>query len=155
MLKIFPVETDEEIEIVKTLFVEYAESLGFDLGFQNFEEELANFPGCYAPPAGRLLLAKYNGKAAGCIGLRKLSDDVCEMKRLFVRPKYQRLGAGRALSEAVIERAKKVGYTHMRLATALEPPKALYKSLGFKEIAPYEYVPVEIEGVVFMELKLV
>ena len=154
MLKIFPVETDEEIEIVKTLFVEYAESLGFDLGFQNFEEELANFPGCYAPPAGRLLLAKYNGKAAGCIGLRKLSDDVCEMKRLFVRPKYQRLGAGRALSEAVIERAKKVGYTHMRLATALEPPKALYKSLGFKEIAPYEYVPVEIEGVVFMELKL-
>ena len=74
---------------------------------------------------------------------------------MFVKPKYQRLGIGRALSEAVIERAKKVGYTHMRLATALERPKALYKSLGFKEIAPYEYVPVEIEGVVFMELKLV
>ncbi len=85
-LDIFPVKTDEDIELVKQLFVEYADSLGFDLSFQKFEEELANLPGDYASPEGCLLLAKYQNQPAGCVALRKLSDGICEGKRLYVRP---------------------------------------------------------------------
>ena len=85
MLNIYPVETDEDIELAKEFFVEYADALGLDLGFQNFEEELANLPGDYAPPEGCLLLAKYQNQSAGCVALRKLSDGICEGKRLYVR----------------------------------------------------------------------
>ena len=123
--------------------------------YQDFEEEAANLPNGYRPPEGLLLIAKYERQLAGCVALVKQSEGICEMKRLFVRTKYQRLGIGRALCNAIIEQAKKAGYSNMRLATALEMPKVLYKSLGFKEIAPFEDVPTEIKGVVFMELKLV
>ena len=155
MLKIIQVETGENLEIVKTLFEEYADSLGFDLCFQNFEEELANLPGCYAAPEGCLLLAMYRDQTAGCVALRKLSDDVCEMKRLYIKPQFRRLGIGRALAEAIIEQARKTGYTHMRLDTVppMEVARALYAALGFKEISPYRHNP--IEGTVFMELTLV
>ena len=165
MLKIFPAETDEDIELAKMLFAKYAEFLRkklveyADLSWlvqyhQDFEEEIENLPDRYEPPEGSILLAKYQGQLAGCVALGKLSDSICEMKRLLIKEEYQRKGIGRALCEAVIEQAKKTGYSNMRLATALEPPKALYKSLGFKEIAPFKNVPTEIKGVVFMGLKL-
>lgn len=154
MLKIFPAETDEDLEIAKQLFVEYADSLGFDLCFQNFEKELANLPGDYAPPEGCLLLAKYNGKTAGCIALRKLSDGICEGKRLYVRPQFRGLKIGRRLMEAIIAEARRIGYSHIRGDTvgSMQIAQALYTSLGFKEIEPYCHNP--IKGAKFIELKL-
>lgn len=153
MLKIYPAETDEDFEIVKGLFVEYADSLEFDLGFQNFEEELANLPGEYAPPEGCLLIAEYDDEIAGCVALRKLSDGVCEMKRLYVKQEFRGSKIGNALAEVVIQQSRKTGYNSMRLDfIAPRSSESLYRSLGFKEIAPYEDIPVE--GAVFMELKL-
>ena len=154
MLKIIPVEKDKNLGIIRELFVEYAESLGFDLCFQNFEEELANLPDKYAPPEGCLLLAKYNEQPAGCVALRKLSDDICEGKRLYVRPQFRGLKIGRKLTEAVIAEAKKIGYSLMRGDTinTMTAALSLYKSLGFKEIEPYYHNP--IEGAKFVELKL-
>jgi len=154
MLKIFSAETNKDIKTVKQLFVEYADSLGFDLCFQNFDEELANLPGDYAPPSGCLLLARYNGEAAGCIALRKLSDCISEMKRLYVKPQMRGLKIGRKLVEAVIAEARKIGYTHIRADTvpSMKQARALYTSIGFKEIKPYCRNP--IEGAIFIELKL-
>jgi len=154
MLKIFPVKTDEDIELAKTLFVEYADSLGLDLSFQNFEEELANLPGDYAPPEGCLLLAKYQNQPAGCVALRKLSDGICEGKRLYVRPQFRGLKIGRKLAEVIIAEARRIGYTRIRGDTipSMQVAQALYASLGFKEISPYRYNP--IEGTVFIELML-
>jgi len=154
MLKIFPAETKEDIELAKMLFVEYADSLGFDLDFQDFEEELANLPGDYAGPRGCLLLAKYKDQPAGCVALRAFSSSICEMKRLYVRPKFRNLGIGKALAESVIEQARRIGYARMRLDTipSMQAARALYASMGFREIEPYRYNP--IEGAVFMELEL-
>ena len=155
MLEIFPVKTDKDLEIVKSLFVEYADSLGFDLGFQDFQEELANLPGEYAPPKGCLLVAEYKDQPAGCVALRKLSDGVCEGKRLYVRPEFRGLRIGRKLMEAIIEEALKIGYTRIRGDTlaSMKTAQALYASLGFKEIKPYCHNP--IEGAKFIELELV
>lgn len=166
MLKIYPAKTDKDIELAKRLFAEYAEFLKKELCeyadmpwlvqyYQGFEEEIDNLPDRYKQPEGSILLARHNGQPAGCVALGELNNSACEMKRLFVRPKYQRKGIGTALCKVLIEEAKKIGYTHMRLATALEIPKVLYDSLGFKKIAPYRDIPTEIKGVVFMELKLV
>jgi ribosomal protein S18 acetylase RimI-like enzyme len=154
MLKILDAQAGENLEVVKKLFEEYSSSLNFDLSFQNFDEELTNLPGEYAPPTGCLLLAMYHSKAAGCVALRRLSEGVCEMKRLFVRPQFRRYGIGRALADAVIKRAKKAGYTRMRLDTAptMDAARDLYESLGFKEIDAYRYNP--LEGAVFMKLTL-
>jgi ribosomal protein S18 acetylase RimI-like enzyme len=154
MLKIFQVETKEDIDVARNLFIEYADSLGFDLCFQNFEEELANLPGDYAPPEGCLLLAKYQDEIAGCVALRKLSDSVCEGKRLYVRPQFRGLKIGRKLVEAIITEARKIGYSSIRCDTvpSMQVAQALYASLGFKEIEPYYYNP--IEGTKYIELKL-
>lgn len=154
MLKILQAHKGENLKLIKTLFEEYANSLDFDLDFQDFDKELANFPGAYAPPKGCLLLAKDEDKIAGCVALRELSKGVCEMKRLYVKPQFRRLGIGRALTEAIIQEAQKIGYTRIRLDTApsMQEARALYMSLGFKKISPYRYNP--IEGAVFMELSL-
>ena len=164
MLKIYPVKTKEDVENARKLFCEYAGFLKKELYeykdspwlveyYKDFEKEVENLPKRYEQPKGCILVGMYNEQPIGCVALAEQSENICEMKRLYVKPEYRRKGFGTALCEAVMEQAKKAGYTHMRLGTALEPPKVLYKSLGFKEIAPYEEVPVE--GVVFMELKLV
>ena len=154
MLKILQAHSGEHFKSIKMLFEEYANSLDFDLDFQDFDKELANFPGDYAPPKGRLLLARDEGEIAGCVTLRELSEGVCEMKRLYIKPQFRGMEIGRALVEAIIEEAQKIGYTHMRLDTApsMQAARALYASLEFKEISPYRYNP--IEGAVFMELSL-
>jgi putative acetyltransferase len=139
---------------VRRLFEEYAASLGIDLGFQDFDTELRELPGEYAPPRGRLLLARIDGDAVGCVGLRPLETDVCEMKRLYVLPAHRGTGAGRALAEAVIRAGAQLGYRHMRLDTlpSMEAARALYRSLGFREIEPYRHNP--IPGTAYMELAL-
>jgi len=154
-MQIFPAHTQEDIEHARTLFEEYAASLGFSLCFQNFDQELKGLPGKYAPPDGLLLLATENAELAGCIALRKLSPGVCEMKRLFVRPGFRSHGLGRVLVETIVDEARKLGYTHMRLDTLpglMDKAIALYRSFGFVDIAPYCENPVE--GAKFMELEL-
>jgi putative acetyltransferase len=154
-MNIIHAETSEQIDLTRTLFREYEAWLGLDLCFQNFEKELAELPGAYAPPTGRLLLAYENDQLAGCVALRKLSDGVCEMKRLFLKPQFHGNGRGRALAERIIEEARRAGYQRMRLDTLPEQMgKAigLYRSLGFKAIEPYYKNPVS--GALFMELAL-
>ena len=155
-ITILPVTTEAEIKTTRELFVEYGQSLGFSLCFQSFDQEYASLPGKYAPPHGRLLLAEVDGMAAGCIALRPLETGVCEMKRLYVRPKFRGLGLGRRLTETIIDEAKLIGYQLMRLDTVedkMQAAVALYRALGFKEIGPYTLNPVQ--GAIFMELELV
>ncbi|MDE3057627.1 MAG: GNAT family N-acetyltransferase [Bacteroidota bacterium] len=146
--------SDEQMEIVRQLFREYEKELDEDLCFQGFEEELAGLPGKYAPPDGRLLLATSGEKICGCVALRKMSDNVCEMKRLFVRPEFRGSGTGRGLAVAIIREARAAGYRTMRLDTLqkLQPAIALYHSLGFKTVEPYYHSL--LEGTVYMELEV-
>ena len=137
------------------LFKEYESGLGISLCFQNFAEEVANLPGDYDPPNGRLLLAREYDQILGCIALRPLGPTKCEMKRLFVRPEYRARGLGRVLVEAIIEEARKIGYTHMRLDTLpglMDHAIGLYRAVGFVEIPPYTQHPVD--SATFMELDL-
>ena len=153
-VEIAGVETAQQLASARLLFTEYAESLVFDLGFQNFERELATLPGVYVAPDGCLLLAVRGGQAVGCVALRQLTDSVSEMKRLYVRPDFRGLGIGRALVEAVIHAARQAGYARMRLDTvpSMERARNLYGSLGFAGIESYCYNP--IPGATFMELIL-
>ena len=145
----------EEIEQIRGLFIEYGQSLKFSLCFQSFDEELKSLPGAYGPPSGKLLLAQVAGHAAGCIALRKLGAGVCEMKRLYVRPEDRGVGLGRILVHRLIEDARALGYQRMRLDTiqsAMNDAVALYRRIGFQEIAPYSSIP--IESALWMELAL-
>lgn len=154
MLTIVQAETGKNLELARNIFKEYAASLDFDLDFQDFEEELSDLPGQYASPEGCLLVAMYGDRPAGCIGLRKISHVICEMKRLYVKQQFRGLGIGRALAEAIIKEAREIKYARMRLDTvpSMEKARALYVSLGFKKIRPYRYNP--ILGSEFMELAL-
>jgi ribosomal protein S18 acetylase RimI-like enzyme len=148
-------ESEAELEAVRELFRAYAGSLAFDLGFQDFEAEMVEFPGKYAPPTGVLLLARLEEMAAGAVGLRDLGDGICEMKRLYVRPEARGHAIGRRLAERLIDEACSRGYRAMRLDTVPghhDHAMALYRELGFQEIAPYCYNPVP--GALFMELAL-
>lgn len=129
----------ENIGEIKELFKEYAEMLGIDLGFQNYEEELKRLPGKYAPPGGRLYIARCGGMPAGCIALRPIDPERCEMKRLYVRPAFRKMGLGRTLAQKVIADARDIKYRHMLLdtLTTLADAVRLYRSLGFYETEPY------------------
>ena len=154
MLSIVDASSGSPLVQVRVLFQEYAESLGIDLCFQRFDQELATLPGSYAPPRGRLLLGCWNGDPAGCVGLRPLENGICEMKRLYVRPSYRGFGVGRALAERIIAEAGEVGYSSMRLDSlpSMEPAVQLYRRLGFRDMPPYRENPVP--GAVFLELPL-
>jgi GNAT superfamily N-acetyltransferase len=147
-------ETAEEFAAARVLFEEYAAALGVDLCFQNFERELNNLSVEYGPPGGRLLLATTEGAHVGCVGVRKLDDGVCEMKRLYVRPRARGTGLGRVLAREIVGAARELGYRSMRLDTlpSMKEAVPLYRSLGFKETEAYRYNPVE--GTLYMELDL-
>ena len=148
-------ESPAQIAQARELFLEYAESLGFSLGFQSFDQELSGLPGDYAPPDGRLLVAEYRGQLAGCVALHRLESEACEMKRLYLRPQLRGRGVGRALAETVIAEARAIGYRKMRLDTVapvMPNAVAMYRQLGFVEIEPYRLNP--IAGALYMELAL-
>jgi ribosomal protein S18 acetylase RimI-like enzyme len=146
--------TSREVSEAAVLFREYARSLTFALDFQDFDEELKSFPSHYARPAGCILLAYVDGAPEGCVALRPLSERICEMKRLYVRPRARGRGAGRALADAVVATARDIGYERMRLDTlaSMERANALYRSMGFEEIAPYRHNP--LPDACFFELRL-
>lgn len=141
-------DTPDTLEGIRGLFIEYAESLGLDLCFQNFEQELSTLPGEYAAPRGCLLAVQIDGAWAGCCALRPLDNvdypNASEMKRLFVRPAYRRLGLGRLLAEAILDAARTMGYGCVLLDTLndMESARALYGELGFVEVPPYYFNPI-------------
>jgi ribosomal protein S18 acetylase RimI-like enzyme len=182
MLEIVKVTEGEDLSHVRKLFLAYADWIGIDLSFQNFNEELENLPGDYAPPDGELtgygsaasasadassgthktgarrggclLLALYDGKPAGCVAVRQIDDEICEMKRLYALPEFQGLGIGSKLAHAIIAESKRLGYIKMLLDTMpkMAAAQKLYRSLGFKEIEAYRFNPEP--GAMFMELDL-
>ena len=164
MLNIFTAQTQKDINSTKELFYEYLEYLKAEFNeyaeipwlieyYKEFEKEIEDLPGNYSSPSGCILLVEYNEQPIGCVALDKHSNGICEMKRLYIRPEFHRRGIGTVLCKTLIDKAITLHYTHMRLGTALEIPKQLYKSLGFYEIQPFDHVP--IQSVVFMELKLI
>jgi GNAT superfamily N-acetyltransferase len=153
-MKIRQVSSAEDIDVARALFEEYAAALEIDLGYQGFADELANLPGCYASPCGRLLVAWVGDEAAGCVALRPLEGNACEMKRLYVRPAFRSGGVGKQLAEAVIAEARQIGYAVMRLDTVpkLEAATRLYEALGFVRREAYYETP--LVGTIFMERAL-
>lgn len=152
--EIRPAIDDADVASARELFLEYARSLPFGLEFQDFESELRALPGRYAPPRGRILLARVDGALAGCVALGPWGAERCEMKRMYVRSGFRGLGLGRLLAEAVMAEARAAGYRRMRLDTVpgMDAALALYRSLGFREIPPYRHNP--IPGAVYLEAEL-
>ncbi len=138
----------DSLDITRGIFREYAASLGIDLSFQHFDEELASLPGPYAAPQGHLMLAFVDGELAGCGAFRRIADvdyaNACEMKRLYVRPAFRRFGIGRLLAQALLDEARRAGYSATLLDTLddMEAARGLYTSLGFEEIPPYYFSPI-------------
>ncbi len=154
-MKLIQAKSEDDIRLARGLFEEYAAGLGISLCFQNFDTELANLPGEYAPPDGRLLLAFDFDELAGCIALRKVAPTTCEMKRLFLRTEFRGKGFGRKLVQSIIDEARRIGYQQMRLDTLpgrMDDAISLYRSFGFEEIEPYYETP--FNDTLFMELKL-
>ena len=154
-LKIVPAESADQLDVVRKLLLEYWENRKLEMYVFNFDRELAELPGAYAPPDGRLFLGQWENEPAGCVALRKLEPGICEMKRLYLSPKFRGKGIGRILAEFIIQQARDIGYTKMRLDTIqsnMQEAIALYGQLGFTQIAPYRVNP--LPGVVFMELVL-
>jgi ribosomal protein S18 acetylase RimI-like enzyme len=153
-VELIEARSSEHLRTIRRLFLEYARDIGVDLCFQDFERELAELPGRYAKPEGRLLLAMVGREPAGCVALRKIGERICEMKRLYVRPRFRREGLGRKLAKEMIAAARALGYARMRLDTlsSMKPAIALYQSLGFGRAKPYYHNPHG--NAVFMELKL-
>ncbi len=153
-MQIIQATTHDEIAVARALFEEYAASLEIDLCFQGFAEELANLPGVYAPPRGRLLLARNGDVVSGCAALRPLEAMTCELKRMYVRPTFRGQGVGRALAEAIVAAARTIGYARIRLDTLEEmtAARSLYESLGFASRTAYYETP--LVHTVFMELEL-
>lgn len=144
-----------DIAVARTLFKEYEQSIGVSLCFQNFDQELANLPGDYAPPCGRLLLVRVDDQIAGCIALRKLDDSTSEMKRLYLRPEFRGRGLGESIVQTLIHEAKLIGYSNIRLDTIpgrMDQAINLYRSIGFKEIPAYYDTP--FDDTLYMELDL-
>ena len=154
MVQIKEARSKSLVSAARGLIMEYSASLGIDLSFQNFEQEIAEFPSHYARPEGRVIVAVEGGKAVGVVALRRLSGEFCELKRMYVKPEFRGKGIGRLLAAKAIEEAREMGYSRMRLDTLsrLKEAVSLYGSLGFKEIGPYRVNPNK--GVVFMELNL-
>ncbi len=149
-----PAQSDAEFDGARALFIEYADRLGVDLCFQGFASELQMLNTMYGPPGGRLIIARQDEEYVGCVGVRRISNEVCEMKRLYVRDAARGSGLGRELAKASLEAARALGYQRIVLDT-LSPMTAardLYATLGFKEIAPYYDNP--IEGAIYMALDL-
>ncbi len=154
-LTISQAKSSAEIAQARELFLEYAHSLGFSLCFQSFDKELSGLPGDYAPPHGRLLLAQYGGELAGCVALHGLDSGACEMKRLYLRPRFRGKGLGVALVEQVISEARQIGYGSIRLDTVesmMREAVEMYRRFGFHEIPAYRANP--IEGALHMQLDL-
>ena len=155
-VSIAPPRDPSDLDAIQALFREYAGSLGFSLGYQDFEAEMAAFPGKYAvSEGGALLLAKVDGAPAGAVGLRKLEPGICEMKRLYVRPAFKGRSLGRKLAEAIVEQGRTQGYGKLRLDTVADQMQAavqLYRTMGFVDIPAY--YPSPIPGTAYMELKL-
>jgi ribosomal protein S18 acetylase RimI-like enzyme len=152
MIEVIQANTRAHYKSAHRLFVRYANSLDFDLGFQDFGRELATLPGDYAPPGGCILLARAPQEYAGCVAMRPMEDSICEMKRLYVDSGYRGRGVGRLLAQTVIGRAGEAGYKKMRLDTieSMKEANALYLSLGFHTIEAYRYNP--LENAIYMEL---
>lgn len=148
------VATSRDLVQVRSMFSEYVSSLGIDLSFQDIDRELAALPGEYSPPSGCILLAREGSDIVGCVALRRISEDFCEMKRLYVKPAYRGKRIGKKLAESVMLEAKDRGFRQMKLDTlpSMREALRLYESLGFKKTEPYRYNPVE--GAVFMQFDL-
>lgn len=154
MIRALDPASPADVEAARALFAEYAGSVGVDLGFQGFDEELAALPAGYVPPTGVLLLADTGGGTVGCVAVRALDGDACELKRLYVRPGGRGAGLGRTLTEEAIGAARGLGYRLMRLDTlpTMQAAYAVYRELGFREVEPYRFNPVP--GTRYLELDL-